>query len=962
MKKIISILLTVSFILSLAAALSVSTAAFIGQLDALYVNANAYGTGTDLGNENSITINSGDRIYILGWISFTKTDGLKEVKYRINGKDYACSNVYRDRADVAAAGITVYSNGKNAGYGTDLNMMELVGIDKLAPGKYTLSLVAYSNGGASEVYRTYDLTVKSNEQTVLDYMQINEKKAGDEAELKDARTVTLARTDKLYVCGWAAFSVADRLKEITYTVNGKEYACAASYTDRPDVAAAGIPVYNNGEHAGFGSPSNMAELTGISDLPVGEHTVTLNAVSDGGKRATIKEFQVKIPDLHSELEGETGDVNGDGSKNNKDVVVLFRHVSGGDNGVKEENCDVNGDGSVNNKDVTALFRFVSGDGVSGSDTYAGTPAYVTDGDSIIANGVKYPNTVNMTNGALYASDDLYRELPLENAAYAGGTKTVGLFYFLWLGEHGDYGIYDITKILEKGGEAAKSASYSGWGPVGAMHFWGEPIYGYYFSRDAWVQRKHIEMLTAANVDFLYIDATNGWPYVNNALSLMSIMHDFNEQGYAAPKIVFYTHSSCANTVKQLYDNIYAKNQYPDTWFYIDGKPLMIAYQSECKSGLSSAAYNFFSYREPQWPNERQKTNGWPWMDFNYPQRAFYNNAGKKEAVSVSVAQHSGTVCFSDSAFYGDRTNRGRSFRNNVNNPTSESVLYGYNFEEQFDYAIASGVPYILITGWNEWVAQRQDPNSMGRAGQAVFVDTVSMEYSRDIEPMRGGYFDNYYLQMIRKTAEYKGSAPLLVQNTRKPIDVNGSFEQWDGITVTYKDPTGDTKSRKSAAFGSKTLVNTTGNNDITAAKIVYDTKNIYFYAETAKDITSPNTDASWMQLFINADCDGATGFSGFDYIVNYKANANGTTTVAKLKKSGDTYKVVSETEVKYKVSENKIMISVPLKTLGLYDYTDIKFAFKWADSKTKIQTSDQFYTDGDHAPIGRLCYVFCNNK
>ena len=186
MKKFISFLLAASFILSLSAALSISTAAFIGQLDALYVNANAYGAGTDLGNENSLTINSGDRIYILGWIAFSKTDGLKEVKYRLNGKDYACSDVYRDRADVAAAGITVYSNGKNAGYGTDLNMMELVGINTLAAGKYTLSLVAYSKGGASEVYRTYDLTVKSSENTVLDYMQINEKKAGDEAELKNA--------------------------------------------------------------------------------------------------------------------------------------------------------------------------------------------------------------------------------------------------------------------------------------------------------------------------------------------------------------------------------------------------------------------------------------------------------------------------------------------------------------------------------------------------------------------------------------------------------------------------------------------------------------------------------------------------------------------------------------------------------------------------------------------------------
>ena len=54
-----------------------------------------------------------------------------------------------------------------------------------------------------------------------------------------------------------------------------------------------------------------------------------------------------------------GDVNGDGKLNNKDVVTLFRRVSGSDVEAVEENCDVNNDGKLNNKDVVALFRAVS---------------------------------------------------------------------------------------------------------------------------------------------------------------------------------------------------------------------------------------------------------------------------------------------------------------------------------------------------------------------------------------------------------------------------------------------------------------------------------------------------------------------------------------------------------------------------------------------------------------------------
>ena len=57
--------------------------------------------------------------------------------------------------------------------------------------------------------------------------------------------------------------------------------------------------------------------------------------------------------------GLPGDTNGDGEINNKDVVVLFRFVSGGTSDTVEANCDFNADNEVNNKDVAALFRYVS---------------------------------------------------------------------------------------------------------------------------------------------------------------------------------------------------------------------------------------------------------------------------------------------------------------------------------------------------------------------------------------------------------------------------------------------------------------------------------------------------------------------------------------------------------------------------------------------------------------------------
>ena len=56
--------------------------------------------------------------------------------------------------------------------------------------------------------------------------------------------------------------------------------------------------------------------------------------------------------------GISGDVNGDGSVDNKDVVELFRYVSTRDASI-ETGHDINGDGVVNNKDVVTLFRNLS---------------------------------------------------------------------------------------------------------------------------------------------------------------------------------------------------------------------------------------------------------------------------------------------------------------------------------------------------------------------------------------------------------------------------------------------------------------------------------------------------------------------------------------------------------------------------------------------------------------------------
>ena len=79
------------------------------------------------------------------------------------------------------------------------------------------------------------------------------------------------------------------------------------------------------------------------------------------------------------------------------------------------------------------------------------------------------------------------------------SRDVGLFYFLWLGAHASGSkIYDVSDLEETNPDALWSTSSKD-SPVNTYHFWGEPLYGYYNSKDPWVIRKQIELFTLAVV-------------------------------------------------------------------------------------------------------------------------------------------------------------------------------------------------------------------------------------------------------------------------------------------------------------------------------------------------------------------------------------------------------------------------------------------------------------------------------
>ncbi|HWS00115.1 MAG TPA: hypothetical protein VN249_05830, partial [Prolixibacteraceae bacterium] len=514
---------------------------------------------------------------------------------------------------------------------------------------------------------------------------------------------------------------------------------------------------------------------------------------------------------------------------------------------------------------------------------------------------------------LAGTDELGRTLPLNSST--GNPKTnrqVALFYFLWQGDQTAETYWDLSEIIANHPEVLEDYDNPYWGtpvykkggPVG-MYFWGKPIYGYYRGDDYWVHLRSIQLLTDANVDFLVIDATNTLVYPKQADALMRAMDAVRAQGKNPPRIVFYTNTSPAVSFQKVYDNFYkpgAPCYHPECWFYLDGKPLVIGIS---KVAAGKDYQSFFTYRESQWPNEPHKVNGWPWIEFTRPQHVYLNEKGEREIVNVSVCQHPNpTVGMGGSAFYGNRENWGRSYRNGSHGNPETDIFWGYNFQEQWDFALKQEVPFIYITGWNEWVAGRWDSKD-GNPEHSWFCDQASPEYSRDAEPTyTAGLKDNYYMQMVGNIRKYKGIEPNPPAGPEKTVQ---KLSDWSDVSPVYQDYTGDTQARNHPGAQSKpafTYTNTTGRNDFHLLKVARDRKNICFYAETAGAIT-PNSGSNWMRLYLDMDRNPKTGWLGYD------ARVVGGNMLQKFVngKWKDNQKVACD------VSGNKMMITIPLKQI-----------------------------------------------
>lgn len=555
-----------------------------------------------------------------------------------------------------------------------------------------------------------------------------------------------------------------------------------------------------------------------------------------------------------------------------------------------------------------------------------------------------------------ATDALGRTLPLiEEAGPLRKDRFVGIFYFLTHDEPigiapGTDGPYDISKIIARDPQALLHPDSPLWGPIGMAHYWGEPLFGYYRSTDPWVLRRHAQLLAAAGIDTLIFDTTNAVTYSHVYQKLCEVFSQVRAEGGHTPQIAFMVNTEAGKTAAQIYHDLYQPGRYRDLWFVWQGKPLMICDPADASPELKQ----FFTLRAAHWPFTLVNTRyAWHW-ESTYPQPYGYTDDPKKpEQVNVAVAQNL-------RAADGRVTNmsegnaRGRSFHDGKEDTTAGAVNYGHNFAEQWKRALVLDPPFVMVTGWNEWIAGRfGNPH-----GPIVFVDQYDEEFSRDIEPMKGGHSDNYYYQLVSNVRRYKGVAPIPRAFAPVTIDIAGDLGQWKNVEPHFAPSAGLSLPRDEFRTGQLHNANHVGRHTFESFKVARDAKNIYFYARVQAPY-HPRYEPNWMWLLIDIDRNPKTGWEGYDFIVDRTIGPDGS---AWLEKNTGGWKWEKVAKITSRVVENEMQLAIPRKDLGLPEGSDkLSFNFKWADdSQTVGDTMDimDFYLSGDVAPPGRFMFRY----
>lgn len=361
-----------------------------------------------------------------------------------------------------------------------------------------------------------------------------------------------------------------------------------------------------------------------------------------------------------------------------------------------------------------------------------------------------------------------------NATTASGDDLpVGILYFLWHCKATSNSTqYNITEVLN---------GQSDWASRGTFHWWDEPDAGYYCLGDRPdLITQHLIQLRDAGIDFLVLDSTNhpntaSFDAENFILKSLRPLLEAASSIPNAPRIVPWVpftndndgtrnertnacnsnnNSTKCKTLQQsqpMYQHFVdlLTNEFPQLAFHYQGKPLLLETANDNKYPRSETDIVRLKLQN-DWSVERMwglqttndewsflstcsnpvdffESNGWSAEGCNQPV-----NAGNQ--ISVSAAYQYTYI----SEPFTEDTNTFSGFTGGM------PKFYGRTMAQQFRVAFEERdrQPLVLLTGWNEWIAQRFERN-----GRTSFVDLYDDTRNRDIEP--GGVSGDLYYYLMR---------------------------------------------------------------------------------------------------------------------------------------------------------------------------------------------------------------------
>ena len=580
-------------------------------------------------------------------------------------------------------------------------------------------------------------------------------------------------------------------------------------------------------------------------------------------------------------------------------------------------------------------------------------------------------TVNSDTWA--ATDALGRKVrDYQEAGEKKKDKFVAIFYWTWHQQAPDTtrSVKNITEIVRKYPEAMRDNNHPAWEQEkpGGVFYWEQPLLGYYKTTDPWVLRKHAEMLADAGVDAVFFDCTNGsLTWIDSYEALLKTWDQAQKDGVKVPKIAFMLPFGPAPhslvSLRQLYEDLYKPGRYENLWFIWKGKPCIMAYPDNLTDSKEDQEIaQFFTFRpgQPDYMDGPQRNDQWSWLEV-YPQNGYVkNNEGKFEQVSVGVAQNTSPDRKGHCGAFNVKDAYGRNFSVLKGfDPRVDGYLYGWNFQEQWNRAFELDPELVFVTGWNEYIAGRVADWPPHKPYYMAFPDQYNWNCSRDIEPNAGwgDKGDVYYLQLVDNVRKFKGMDAPEKASAPKTVKI-GKADGWDDVAPYYRHYKGNTMHRDHRGCYSAYYVNNTGRNDIVGAKVARDDENLYFYVETAEELTS-STDRNWMMLFIDTDRDKTTGWNGYDIIVN-RVSPKGKKVIVE-KNVGNRWEWETVAECKFAVNVDKLEFAIPREVLGI-EGENVDIEFKWNDNMQDNGNIMDFYVNGDTAPGGRFNFVYSTKQ